>query len=869
MRAVSLHVTGVVQGVGFRPFVYTLATRLGVHGWVKNTSDGVFAHAEGDADAVAVFVRDIRDQAPPMAVVNAVETVEVPAEGHTAFVIVESEAIAGAMTLVSPDIATCDACAAEMRDPGNRRFGYPFTNCTNCGPRFTIIEDVPYDRPLTTMRDFPLCDECAAEYADPADRRFHAQPNACFRCGPRLYLNIAEGGAYGVGAPCSDSPRRGPSAVGRATGAPDASPACGTAPATPTPYLTTRDIEDREWKPAVETVPRSHRDVDAERERAAAIIAETVSLLRDGAIVAVKGLGGFQLACDAGNEDAVLRLRERKHRWGKALAVMTPSLEMASQYCEISDDEAALLTAPSAPIVLLRLRVTSLPDAWVSGAVPQAGKASSVRSADDAEGPCRGLSEHATHASGRLAPSLAPGLRELGVMLPYTPLHHLLLDAFGGPLVMTSGNRSDEPIATGNAEALERLSDIADALLMHDRDIYSRYDDSVVRYTRDVGVEFIRRARGYAPFPLVSPVAEGVDVFAAGPEQKNTFCLLTGEHAFVSQHIGDMENAETLESYERTIALYEHLFRVRPEAVAYDLHPEYLSTKHALSLGLPAIGVQHHHAHIASVTAEHGISERVLGVALDGTGYGIDGTIWGGEWLAAGWSGFERVAHLRTLPLPGGAAAIRRPARMALGALAECGLLDHPGAAALRARLAPGEEKTVLAMIAHGLNTPRTSSMGRLFDAVAALAGVRVDALYEGQAAIELEALADPTAAGTYVFGVAEDDGGVMVVDPAPVLEAVLGDVAAGAGAPAISARFHRAVIDAVVRVSTHLAPRLGVRHVALAGGVFMNRLLVRGCVLGLREAGLEPLTHVRLPANDGGVSFGQAVIARARLAEK
>ena len=868
MRAVSLHVTGVVQGVGFRPFVYTLARRLGVNGWVKNTSDGVFAHAEGDEDAVAAFVRGIADEAPPMAVVKAVEALDVPAEGHEGFVIVESEAIAGAMTLVSPDIATCDACAAELRDPANRRFGYPFTNCTNCGPRFTIIEDVPYDRPLTTMRDFPLCDECAAEYRDPSDRRFHAQPNACFRCGPRLYLNTPMSGSHGEEAPCSDSPRRGPSAVGRAAGAPDASPACGTAPATSSPHRTTWDIEDMEWKSAVEAVPRPHRDVVSERERAAAIIAETVSILRDGAVVALKGLGGFQLACDARNEDAVLRLRERKHRWGKALAVMAPSLEAVREWCEVSADEAALLTAPSAPIVLLRLSEASV-RSGESAASSAAGGAAGAREerASVARAPGKDCLS-AGLPTPTLAPSLNPGLRELGVMLPYTPLHHLLLDAFDGPLVMTSGNRSDEPIATGNAEALERLSDIADAFLMHDRDIYSRYDDSVVRHTPDVGVEFIRRARGYAPFPLASPMVEGVDILAAGPEQKNTFCLLTGEHAFVSQHIGDMENAETLESYERTIALYQHLFRVRPEVVAHDLHPEYLSTKHALSLGMPTVGVQHHHAHIASVTAEHGISERVLGVALDGTGYGTDGTIWGGEWLAADWAGFERVAHLRALPLPGGAAAIRRPARMALGALAECGLLDHPGAAPMRARLAEGEEKTVLAMIAHGLNTPRTSSMGRLFDAVAALAGVRDDALYEGQPAIELEAVAGASAEGTYAFGVAETEGGTLVVDSGPVIEAVLDDVATGVRPAAISMRFHRAVVDVVVDVCMRLAPQLGTRHVALSGGVFMNRLLVRGCVVGLRAIGLEPLTHLRLPTNDGSVSFGQAVIARTRLTE-
>jgi hydrogenase maturation protein HypF len=807
----------VVQGVGFRPFVYNLAMRHGISGWVKNTSDGVFAHAEGDPDPLAAFVAAIREEAPPMAVIDAVHATDVPAEGHQGFAIVESESIEGTMTLVSPDIATCADCATELRDAADRRHGYPFTNCTNCGPRFTIIEDVPYDRPMTTMRDFPLCDDCAAEYTDPGDRRFHAQPNACFRCGPRLYLN---GGGSAV--------------------------------------------PDAEWSPAADVVPRPHRDVSVERERAAAIIADAVRLLREGAIVAIKGLGGFQLACDATNEDAVLRLRERKHRWGKALAVMAPSLEAAREYCVVSAEEEALLTAPSAPIVLLALQEAARVGVACSDS-PRRGPSAPA----DADG-VLGASPACGTAplTPTLATSLAPGLRELGVMLPYTPLHHLLLDAFGGPLVMTSGNLSDEPIATGNAEALERLGAIADAFLLHDRDIYSRYDDSVERHTPDVGVEHIRRARGRAPFPLRAPFTSEVDILAAGPEQKNTFCLLAGAHAFVSQHIGDMENAETLASYERTIALYERLFRVRPEIVAYDLHPEYLSTKHALSLGLPAIGVQHHHAHIASVTAEHGVAERVLGVALDGTGYGTDGTIWGGEWLAAEWAGFDRVAHLRTLPLPGGAAAIRRPARMALGALAECGLLGHPGAAPLRERLAAGEEQTILAMISHGLNTPMTSSMGRLFDAVASLAGVRDDALYEGQAAIELEALADPAARGAYAFGLLEEPGGALVVDSAPVLAAVLDDVAAGVGAPAISIRFHRAVVSAVAEVSARLAAMLGLSRVALAGGVFMNRLVVRGSVRALGEAGLEPLVHLELPANDGGVSFGQAVVAWARRAE-
>jgi hydrogenase maturation protein HypF len=835
VRALSVHVTGVVQGVGFRPFVWGLARRFGVAGWVKNTSDGVHIRAEGEADALDAFVAALRDEAPPMAVVASVTVEAVGTAGFTAFEILPSETLDDAMTLVSPDIATCDACLAELNDPTDRRFGYPFINCTNCGPRFTIIEDVPYDRPMTTMRDFPMCDECASEYADPADRRFHAQPNACFRCGPRLYLNV-------LNDTMADEA--------------DAS------------------LKDLAWTPAAEQRPRPHRDPAPERARAEAIIAETVRLLSDGAIVGVKGLGGFQLACDATNEDAVARLRARKARWGKPLAVMMPSVQAARAYCEVSEAEEALLTSPAAPIVLLRLRDGAR--AGVSGAacgrertggpprVPQPGETHPPHATDASRAP--GEDCLSAGASRALAPSLAPGLRELGVMLPYTPLHHLLLSAFGGPLVMTSGNRSEEPIATGNAEALLRLADIADALLVHDREICSRYDDSVARVGS--GVEHIRRARGYAPFPLRFPVRSEVDILACGPEQKNTFALVRGDHAFVSQHIGDMENAETLESYERTIALYERLFRVRPALVAYDLHPEYLSTKYALATGLPAIGVQHHHAHIASVAAEHGIDAPVLGVALDGTGYGADGTIWGGEWLLADWRGFTRLGHLRHLPLPGGAAAIRRPARMALGALVACDLTSHPGAAALIERLTEEERVAVSTMIERAVNTPPTSSMGRLFDAVASLAGVRDDARYEGQAAIEFEALADPSADGAYAFALGETAEGAFVIDSAPVLAAVLDDLARSAPTPVVSARFHRAVVAAIVDGCVRAARMTGVRTVALAGGVFMNRLVLEGATEGLRQAGLEPLTHLRLPANDGGISFGQAVVAWARRDE-
>jgi hydrogenase maturation protein HypF len=790
-----VHVTGVVQGVGFRPFVYNLARRLGVTGWVLNSSEGVFAHAEGEDDAVDAFVRDIVLRAPPMAVVDSLISEVVPAEGFTDFAIRESTS-AGGMTLVSPDIATCEACGAEIRDPDDRRYRYPFTNCTNCGPRFTIIEDVPYDRPVTTMRDFPMCEACAAEYGDPSDRRFHAQPNACPVCGPRLFLNVS-----GVGAT--------------------------TLPA------------DLEWTAASEPVPRSHQDPAASRERTDAVLATAVELLRSGRILAIKGLGGFHLACDATDEDAVCRLRGRKHRHGKPLAIMVPSIEMARELALVGPEEEALLLGIRRPIVLLRLKSAL---------------------AEDGEGDASLEREPV-----RLAPALAPGLREIGVMLPYTPLHHILLDDFGAPLVMTSGNLSEEPIATGNAEALERLSGIADAFLLHDRGIYSRYDDSVTRVVEG-HTEIVRRARGHAPFPLTLPFAAKAHILGAGSEQKNTFTLLKDGYAFVSQHIGDLENAETLESYEQTLALYERLFRVGPEVVAYDLHPEYLSTKYALALGLPAVGVQHHHAHIVAVTAEHDVRTDVIGVAFDGTGYGSDGHIWGGEVLISRWADFERYAHLTEVPMPGGAAAVRRPARMALGLLKGLGggLFEHPGAAQLRSRIGDNERDVILAMIDKGLNSPPTSSMGRLFDAVAAIIGLRDDADYEGQAAMELEALADLSAEGSYEFDLTGD--APLIIDPRPVVGGVLEDLAAGTATPVIAMRFHRAVVRAIVATTLRAARDTGGRDVALAGGVFLNRLVLGGAMRGLAAEGLRILTHKGLPTNDGAISYGQAVAAWARL---
>ena len=811
MKALSLHVTGVVQGVGFRPFVYKLAHDLELEGWVYNSSDGVFCLVQGRAERVDAFPEQLRRRAPSMAVIDSIVAEEVEPEAVSGFEIRESHTVAGAMTLVSPDIATCPACTTELFDPSDRRYRYPFINCTNCGPRFTIIDDIPYDRPMTTMRDFEMCPACAAEYADPADRRFHAQPDACFICGPRLYLNAAN--PAGAGSAPAQSP------AGREQ----------TASKGPGPVLSPNLPVDASWSPGVEIAPRPHRDLAAERSRSDALLKETVRMLRTGQIVGLKGLGGFHLACDATNEDAVARLRERKNRWGKPFAVMVPGLEWARSICVVSPTEEALLVGTARPIVLLRRR---------------------------------------RDVSDPIAPSVAGDLVEMGIVLPYTPLHHVLLGEMGSPLVMTSGNLSEEPIAMDNSEAMRRLGAIADAFLLHDREIHSRYDDSVFRVVEKI-VEPVRRARGYAPFPLALPFESDVDILAAGPEQKNTFTLVSGSHAFVSQHIGDMENAETLASFQETIALYERLFRINPSLVAHDLHPEYLSTKYALELDVPKIGVQHHHAHIASVAAEHGISDRVVGVAFDGTGYGTDGNIWGGEVLIADWTSFERVAHLLYVPMPGGAAAIKRPARMAVGTLAALGLLEHPGAEPLRSRLDEGEEATLLRMIDRGVNSPLTSSMGRLFDTVAALAGVRDEARYEGEAAIELEAAADAGATGAYEFGLgpAADDEAVLM-DPLPVLQALLGDVATGIPPGVISTRFHRAVVRCIVDAASVAATRAGTRRIALGGGVFANRLVLAGAVRGLASAGLEPMVHVQLPANDGAVAHGQAVVAWARRHE-
>ncbi len=794
-----IHITGVVQGVGFRPFVYNLATRLGVSGWVLNSSSGVEIEAAGPISVLDEFVERLRADAPPLARIESITVTDLPSlshDGGPGFVIRHSEARPGEFQPISPDIAICDDCLRELFDPHDRRYRYPFINCTNCGPRFTIIRDIPYDRPRTTMAPFRMCPDCQAEYDDPTNRRFHAQPNACPVCGPRVWLEVPGSGFRISGL--------------RSGASPDAA-------------------------------------IQAVRQ-----------LLLEGAVVAIKGLGGFHLACDATSSEAVARLRERKGRVDKPFAIMSFDLEAVRQYCEVGEAEEKLLISRQRPIVLLRRR-----------------------------------------ADCPISPLVAPGNRYLGVMLPYTPLHYLLLEPASNEqratspwplaLVMTSGNYSEEPIVTDNDEALERLAGLADAFLLHDRDIHARCDDSVTRVFR--GVELpIRRSRGYAPYPvhLPFPVRQ---VLAVGAELKNTFCLTRGRYAFLSQHIGDMENYETLRFFEQMVEQLARTFRVQPEVIACDLHPGYLTTRYvqrvreAKSRGqevlciLPPAScvlhpVQHHHAHIASCMAENGLSgeQPVIGVAFDGTGYGADGAIWGGEFLVADYRSFWRSAHLKYIPLPGGDAAIRRPYRTALAYLWAAGVPweeDLPPVAAA----SPVERAVLIRQLEQGLNTTPTSSVGRLFDAVAALAGVRQEINYEAQAAIELEMLVQEDEAGAYAFELTThptshqrpatgNEQTATGINPAPVIRAVVADVRAGVPAGVIAARFHNGLARMVRDVCLRLREETGLEVVALSGGVFQNVTLLGRVVPLLEASGFTVCTHRLVPPNDAGISLGQAVIA-------
>lgn len=815
MRHVHIHVTGIVQGVGMRPFVYREAMAHGICGWVLNAGDGVHIEAHARAEAVDGFVAALSEHAPAAARVERVDIADLKPGGWSAtdeqgFRIVASQDQTAHTTLVSPDIATCDDCLRELFNPADRRYHYPFINCTNCGPRFTIIRSLPYDRAATSMDCFPMCPKCAAEYADPLDRRFHAQPDACFDCGPHITWREAVNGN-----------------------------ACGNSSATPA-VGTTREASD-------------------------AIIDRCVELLAGGGIVAIKGLGGFHLACDASNEQAVAELRRRKRRSNKPLAVMVRDLADVERLCHVSDVARGLLTGSIRPIVLLRRRAVcgsdgDSPDALV------------------------------------LAPSVAHDLPELGVMLPYTPLQHLLLAAAEArgmhALVMTSGNLSEEPIETDDDLAWERLvaAGIADALLGNDRAILSRYDDSVVRVVDGAAMP-VRRARGYAPQPLALPALDGTApcVLACGPQQKATIAL-TREDAdghvacFVSQHIGDVENGETFDAWNAARTRLENLFDLAPAALACDMHPSYLSSQWARELArkhnLPLIEVQHHHAHIASVMAEAiaagqlTTDARVLGIAFDGTGAGTDGTIWGGEFLVAGLADFERAAHLRTWALPGGAASVRDARRNAFALLSELGLLEHPGAAGLLGALDEQTRSVTATMIERGINSPRTSSMGRLFDAAAAILGICDKATYEGEPAIELEAAAWPALGGKTVrldgnhAGVFTSADDSPILDPQPLIESLLNGIEAGTPADRLALEFHIAITHATTHIACEICNRENLDTVALSGGVFMNRLLLQLLTHELKDAGLAVLVPHTVPVNDGCIAYGQAAIARARLAQ-
>jgi len=762
----QIEVSGIVQGVGFRPYVYRLATGRRLRGTIRNTSAGVTIEIQGPAETVQDFVERLAAEAPPLARITSLAIHElpcddVPCNGDLDFRIVHSHEGEEVRTLISPDVAICQDCLREMFDPNDRRYRYPFINCTNCGPRFTIIRDIPYDRPSTSMAMFPMCPACLAEYENPLDRRFHAQPNACWECGPRVELWDKSG----------------------------------------------RRIECRDP------------------------IVEAVSGLHAGLVVAVKGLGGFHLAVDATNSAAVALLRARKRRVEKPFAVMVPDLRAAAEICELDDAAQTVLQSMQRPIVLL-------PKALLPKKSPPV-----------------------------LSDEVAPFNRYLGIFLPYTPLHYLLL-AEGGfkALVMTSGNLSEEPIAIDNREAVSRLHGLADFFLVHNRDILLRCDDSVVRVAGGITRQ-LRRSRGFVPVPVFLK-DDQPSVLAVGGELKNTICLTKGKHAFLSQHVGDLENVESYSFFHEAIEHLERILEIRPEIIAYDLHPDYFSTRWALQQsGVELVGVQHHHAHIASCMAENHLEGRVIGFALDGTGYGTDGNIWGGEALVAGYEDFERAAHFEYVPLPGGAAAIREPWRMAVSCLAhhfgrEFLKLDIP----FVRQLNQVKADLLLRMMEQGVNSPLTSSCGRLFDAVAALAGIRQEVNYEAQAAIELEMAMTSSDEDTGYPMKLVLEGDSWIISTRPLFEALLDDLDRNIPVAAISRRFHNGLVAGFVELATLLRKKTDLNRVCLSGGTFHNVYLSERLEARLSEGGFEVFTQKEVPSGDGGLSLGQAVVAAAKL---
>jgi hydrogenase maturation protein HypF len=762
---VELTIRGTVQGVGFRPFVYRLARRFKIGGTIANTGQGVVIQAEGLAADLDNFLQALTEEAPPLARISAISRRQIPTvTDRQTFTILESSSKHATQTMIPADIALCDDCLQELLDPADRRYRYPFINCTNCGPRFTIVSSIPYDRPCTSMHSFPMCKSCQAEYDDPDNRRFHAQPNACPQCGPQISWHAATG--------------------------------------------ETIDCHD--------------------------IITETVKTLRDGRIVAIRGMGGFHLVVDAGSEAAVTRLRKRKQRRNKPLAIMVADLEAAGLICNLSPAASQTLTSPAHPIVLLPGKETA-----------------------------------------SLAVNLAPGMGEIGIMLPYTPLHHLLFATPGCPqaLVMTSGNRNGEPLCIGNDEAVSRLGNIADFFLLHNREIVTRVDDSVVRIMQG-RPRVLRRARGYVPNPI--PLTQSLPpLLACGSGLKNTFCLVRDNMAFISQHIGDLANLESLAFFKESIYHFQELLETRPQLVVCDLHPDYLSSRHGQelgqALGLSMIFVQHHHAHAVAVMAEHGLQDKVLAIILDGTGLGPDGTIWGGEILEVTRTDFTRRGCLAPLPLPGGDAAAEQPWRMGLAALyhtyGEAGLQPSRLPAAL---LGVAEEKrsAVLAMMQSGFNSPLTSSCGRLFDAIAALLGIRLDSDFEGQAAMEVEAIAQQWQRPAEHKQRREEpveDNGLFIMDSRPFIRRMLRDLQAGKSIPELAMGFHSWLIENFAITISRLAVTSGIRTVVLSGGCLQNRIIMEGLFQALEQDGFQVFTGQEVPVNDGGISLGQAVIGGLR----
>ncbi|MCS7228442.1 MAG: carbamoyltransferase HypF [Candidatus Kryptonium sp.] len=760
LKAKKIYIEGIVQGVGFRPFIYKLANEFNLKGYIYNDTSGVYIEVEGEEEAIDEFIKAIPVKAPPLSLIEKIISEPSDIKGYKEFFIEKSKSGEEKFVLISPDVSTCDDCLRELFEPTDRRYRYPFINCTNCGPRFTIIVDVPYDRAKTTMSVFNMCDDCEREYHDPANRRFHAQPNACHICGPKIKLldrNLNE-------VSCDDA------------------------------------------------------------------IKETAKILHSGFIVAIKGLGGYHLACDALNNKTVAELRKRKMRIEKPFAIMIPDVEWLDKICEYDETELKLLTSIQRPIVLIKKKENS-----------------------------------------PIAYEVAPRNSYLGVMLPYTPLHHLLLREVKIPLVMTSGNLTEEPIAYKDDDAFERLKDIADFFLVHNREIHIRCDDSVATVIAGKPV-MIRRSRGYVPYPVKIPFEAREHILAVGGHLKNTFCFLKGNYAFLSHHIGDLENWATLRSLIEGIEHFKKLFDLDPKVVAYDMHPEYLSTKYALDLDIPVkIPVQHHHAHIVSCMAENNLSEPVIGIAFDGTGFGTDGQIWGGEFLVAEISRFERVAHFEYVPLPGGEIAIKEPWRMAVSYLYHLFGKDFLGIEIPFIKNLTTEKgdkfNLLLQIIDKKINSPSTSAVGRLFDAVSALCGVRLSVNYEAQAAMELQMLADESENLSYKFEIINDSK-PWRVNLKSTFDQIVGDILDGVPIPKISGKFHNTIASIICEVSKEIRNEFGINKVVLSGGVFQNALLVQKTIPELLKLGFEVYTHSKVPPNDGGLSLGQAVIALSKTSK-